>query len=103
MLPHFIGIGAPLHRNTHRERITPLEISQSRAKSHCRYRALATTPQGVGGLVAQLVAFTARVNIEIRDFGLLRILLNSPFLVLVTFWVFMMRRFPNGPWQGLLT
>jgi cell division protease FtsH len=44
-----------------------------------------------------------RVNVEIRDFELLRILLNaSPFIVLLSFWIFMMRKLRNGPRQGLL-
>ena len=41
-----------------------------------------------------------RVNIEIRDasYEPLRLLINmTPFLVLLGFWFFMMRKLPNGP------
>lgn len=44
------------------------------------------------------------VNIEIRDSSSepLRFVINAaPFLVLMGFWIFMMRKFRNGPRQGL--
>jgi cell division protease FtsH len=46
------------------------------------------------------------VNIEIQDSssGPLRLFSNAaPFILLLGYWIFLVRRFPNGPRQGILS